>query len=84
MLVKTVKATSKGQITIPAEVMKAIKARKGTEFLLVQDGGRIILEKAEAAGKRVVDDLEGFEALGLSVFHDLWDNEEDEVWNKYA
>lgn len=81
MLVKTVKITDKGQITLPAEALRSMRARKGTELLLVQDGERIVLVKAADVGKRVVDDLAGFEGLGLSAFHDLWDNEYDEVWN---
>ena len=84
MLVRTVKMTSKGQITIPADALKAMRARKGTEFLLVQEGDEIILRKAEAVGRDVVDETRDFAALGVSSFAKLWDNPEDEYWNKYA
>ena len=84
MLVRTVKMTSKGQITLPADALKAMKARKGTEFILVQEGDEIILRKAERIGRAVLDETRGFAALGLSSFERVWDNDEDEAWNKYA
>lgn len=84
MLVRTVKMTSKGQITIPADAVRAIRARKGTEFVLVQEGEEIILRKAESVGREIVDDTRDFGMLALPVFQRLWDNEEDEVWNQYG
>lgn len=83
MLVKTVKVSAKGQITLPAETMRAMRARKGTEFLLVQEGDRIILVKASDVGRKVADDTAGFAALGLSTFAEIWDNDADEVWNGF-
>lgn len=84
MLVRTVKMTSKGQITLPADALRAMKVRKGAEFLLVQEGDEIVLRKADRVGREVLDETRDFAALGLSAFADVWDNEEDEVWNKYA
>lgn len=84
MLVKTVKVTDKGQITLPAETLRAMKVRKGTELVLVQDGDRIILVKAADVGRGIIDDTRGFAALGLSSFEKIWDNEEDEAWNAFA
>lgn len=81
MLVKTVKVTAKGQMSLPAEALRSLNARKGTEFLLVQEGDRILLTKASAVGKRLVDDLGGWEALGASAFRDVWDNDADAVWD---
>jgi AbrB family looped-hinge helix DNA binding protein len=81
VLVRTVKVTDKGQITLPADALRAMRVRKGTEFLLVQEGSRIVLTKASDVGKAVMDELEGFEALGLSSFERVWDNADDEVWN---
>lgn len=81
MIVKTAKVSAKGQLTLPADVLRALNARKGTEFLLVQDGDRIILTKAARVGKQVIDELAEFNQLGLSSFKRLWDNPFDEVWN---
>jgi bifunctional DNA-binding transcriptional regulator/antitoxin component of YhaV-PrlF toxin-antitoxin module len=81
MLVRTVRLTSKGQLSLPVDTLRALHLRKGAEFLLVQDGDRIILVPSQNVGKRVVDDLKGFEALALPAFKDVWDNETDEAWN---
>lgn len=81
MIVKTAKVSAKGQLTLPAEVMRALNARKGTEFVLVQEGDRIVLTKATRVGKQIVDDLADFHHLGLPSFNRLWDNPYDEVWN---
>lgn len=82
MLVKTVKLSEKGQITLPADALRAMRASRGTEFLLVQEGDRLLLVKADAVGKRLVDDLGGWESLAAPAFKDLWDNDADEVWNE--
>jgi AbrB family looped-hinge helix DNA binding protein len=81
VIVKTVKVSAKGQFTLPAEVMRELNLRKGTEMLLVQDGDKVFLRKASAVGKEMIDDLAGFENLGLTSFARLWDNPYDEVWN---
>lgn len=81
MLVKTVRLTDKGQLTVPAEALRAMNARKGTEFLLIQEGERIVLVKASAVGRQLLDDMGGWDALAAPAFQDLWENEDDEIWN---
>lgn len=82
MIVKTVKVSSKGQITLPSDTLRALKARKGSEFLLVQEGDHIVLVRAEHVAKRVVDDLGGWENLASPAFADLWGSKADEVWDE--
>ena len=82
MIVKTVKVSSKGQITLPAEALRALKARKGTEFLLIQQGGKIVLLPSAAVGKRVMEEHSSWEFLAYSAFAELWDNEADKVWDE--
>lgn len=82
MLVKTVKVSSKGQITLPAEALRALKVRKGAEFVLIQQGERLVLLRAEDVGKRLVDELGGWEALAAPAFEELWGTEADEVWDE--
>lgn len=81
MLVKTVSLTSKGQMSLPADVLRSLNLRKGTQLLLVQEGDHILLTKASGVGKRVVEGLGGWEALGAGAFRDVWDNEADAVWD---
>jgi bifunctional DNA-binding transcriptional regulator/antitoxin component of YhaV-PrlF toxin-antitoxin module len=82
VIVKTVKVSAKGQLTLPADALRAMNVRKGPEFVLVPEGDRIVLVKAGAVGKRIVDETEGFAALAGRSFARVWDNPvDDEVWN---
>ncbi|HWG91839.1 MAG TPA: AbrB/MazE/SpoVT family DNA-binding domain-containing protein [Candidatus Thermoplasmatota archaeon] len=81
MLVKTIRLTDKGQITLPVEALRAMNAGKGTEFLLIQEGERMVIVKASAVGKALLEEFGGWEALAAPAFADLWDNDEDEVWD---
>jgi bifunctional DNA-binding transcriptional regulator/antitoxin component of YhaV-PrlF toxin-antitoxin module len=81
VLVRKVTASAKGQFSIPADMMKALGAHGPMELLLVQEGERIVLVPAQTAGRLLLDDLGGWEALSIPAFADVWDNEADEVWN---
>ena len=81
MIVKTVAASAKGQFTIPVSMLRAMKLKGPTEFMVVQEGEKIVLTPAKRVGKRVVDDLAGWETLSIPAFRAVWDNPADEVWN---
>lgn len=82
MLVKTVKLSSKGQLTLPVEILRALRAKRGFEFVVVQEGGRILLLPAQTVARQALDDLTGFETLALKAFQGVWDNPSDEIWNE--
>jgi bifunctional DNA-binding transcriptional regulator/antitoxin component of YhaV-PrlF toxin-antitoxin module len=79
MHMKTVRASEKGQFTLPRDMYKALGESR--DLLLVEDGGRIILMAAEEHGRRIIGDLGGWEALATKSLDDVWDNDEDEAWN---
>ncbi|MHB8604190.1 MAG: AbrB/MazE/SpoVT family DNA-binding domain-containing protein [Thermoplasmatota archaeon] len=81
MLVRTLKVSDKGQITLPADALASMNARRGSEFVLIQEDGRIVLIKAESVGKQILDELGGWEALAAPAFAEVWDNEADSVWD---
>lgn len=81
MIVRTARLTDKGQITLPADALREMNAGKGTEFLVIQEGDRLVLIKATSVGKQLLDDLGGWEALAAPAFADVWDNEADHVWD---
>lgn len=81
MLLKTVKVSSKGQITLPVEALRALKAKKGTEFVIIQEGDHLVLVKAESVGKRLLDEFGGWSHLSAPAFQELWDNPEDAIWD---
>ncbi len=81
MLVKTVRTSQKGQLTLPVAMLRALGIKGKAELVAVQDGDKIVLARAERLAEPLIDELRGFEALGLSVFKQLWDNPEDEAWD---
>ena len=82
MIVRTVRLTSKGQLSLPVDTLRALKIGEGSELLLVQEGDRILLLKAEQVGRREVEDLGGWSTLSAAAFSKVWDNEADEIWNE--
>lgn len=81
MQMKVVSLSPKGQLVIPAAILKAMGIKGRTDLAMVQEGDRLVMMRADELGKKVINDTAGFETLGLSVFQELWDNEFDEVWN---
>jgi AbrB family looped-hinge helix DNA binding protein len=84
VLVKTVKVSSKGQITLPKSALDAIGATQGTEFVLVQDDARILLVRADRVGRDLVEDLAGWEGLAATSFAEVWDDPENAVWDTFG
>ena len=50
------KISSKGQIVIPSELRGNLK--EGEQFIIIQDGDRILLKKAGVVTKEMREDLE--------------------------
>lgn len=82
MLVRIAKLSAEGQIRLPVEVLRALEVDEGAEFVIVQKGEQIHLVPAKRAGKLLLDELPGWEALGELAFEELWDNEADGAWNQ--
>ena len=82
MQVKVVSLSPRGQLVIPAAVLKAMGIKGRTDLALVQDGKRLIVTKAADVGKKVMDEADGFQALGMAGLAKVWDNPyDDEAWN---
>ena len=81
MIVRNVKASAKGQLTLPVDVLRALGASGPTEFMLVQEGTHILLVTPEEYAQGLVDDLGGWSALAAPAFAAVWDSPEDEVWD---
>ena len=83
MIVKTVKVSDKGQISIPSEMREKTGIHKGDEIILVQEGKKILIEPVEKIHKQVKDDFSDLLKLSEKSLMNLWDNEADKVWDKY-
>lgn len=64
---KTVKITSKGQMTLPKEFRDALGVTEGDQLILVQKGKQIILQSAKEFQKRVEDLERQFEKEALKA-----------------
>ncbi|MCA1811550.1 MAG: AbrB/MazE/SpoVT family DNA-binding domain-containing protein [Halobacteriales archaeon] len=82
MLVKTVRTSPKGQLTLPVAMLRALGVSGPAELVAVQEGRRIVLAPAAELAKPVLDDLKGWEHLAAASFGEVWDNDEDSVWDK--
>lgn len=80
MQMRTVRASPKGQLTIPKDLFDAMGDPQ--ELLLIQDGHRLVILPAHEQAHRILDDLGGWQDLAAPAFADVWDNEADEVWNE--
>lgn len=81
MQMKVVSLSPRGQLVIPAAILRAMGIKGRTDVAIVQDGKRLVLTKASDVGRKVIDDLDGWERLSEAAFADVWDNPvDDEVW----
>ncbi len=54
------KLTSKGQITVPAEIRRRLKLKEGDKVFFVEDKGRIYFENSsQIALKKIQDEMDG-------------------------
>lgn len=82
VLVKTVRTSPKGQLTLPVAMLRALGLSGPSELVAVQEGRRIVLAPADEVAKPVLDDLKGWEHLATPSFEEVWNNDEDAVWDR--
>lgn len=80
MRVKTIKVSDKGQISIPQDIREEIGIKKGDELILIEDKGKIMLERPEKIAKNI---LNSFTVLASekSLAKDWLSKEDEEAWN---
>lgn len=81
MSIRTVKVSEKGQIAIPADVRERIGLKKGDELILLQDGGKILLQKTQAMTARMRGEFDYLVKNSEQVFAKLWSNKKDDAWD---
>ncbi len=60
--------SSKNQVTIPLEVVRATGASPGDEFKVVQDDGRIVLEREQTLGERRLEAIEKYSGIFKGMY----------------
>ena len=83
MIVKTIKVSEKGQIAIPQSIREEVGIDKGDDLIIVQDNGRILLEKAKKISTKMIDDFKDLLKFSEISLKSVWDNKQDDIWNSY-
>ena len=77
-----VKVSEKGQIAIPKDIRVEIGIDKGDELVIIQSGNKIVMIKSSKVVENLLDDFSDMVTHAEESFKDIWDNDEDEIWNK--
>jgi len=81
MQAKTVRVSEKGQLAIPVEIRRAMRLRKGSEILILFDGEKMLLARADRAADALLREFDDLLQASSLTARELWGNEADEVWN---
>jgi len=81
--IKTIKVSDKGQIAIPQVIREKAGIDRGDELVIIQTGGKILLEKSQKISNRMKDDFKDIISFSEKSLKDVWDNKEDEIWGTY-
>jgi len=73
---KIIKVTDKGQISLPIVIRGSLGIKRGDELIITKSDNAIILKKIKK------DDFRDLLKHSERVAKKLWDNKEDEIWNK--
>lgn len=75
MEAKIIKVTDKGQISLPVKIRDVLNIGYGDKLIITQSDDSIVIKKIKE------DDFSDLLRHSEKVAAELWDNEEDEVWN---
>jgi len=76
MEVKIIKVTDKGQISLPIGMRQSLNIKYGDDLIITKTDDSVIIKKVKK------DDFRDLLKHSERVAKKLWDNKEDEVWNK--
>ncbi|MDP4012232.1 MAG: AbrB/MazE/SpoVT family DNA-binding domain-containing protein [Candidatus Nanoarchaeia archaeon] len=79
--IKTIKVSEKGQVAIPADIRESIGIKKGDTLILIQEEGRILLQKSEQLKKETKEDFKHLLKHSEDVAVKFWSTKADEVWD---
>ena len=76
MEAKIIKVTDKGQISLPVKIRDILNIEQGDELIITQSNDSIVIRKIKK------EDFSDLLKHSEKVAKKLWDNKEDEIWNK--
>ena len=82
-MMKTIKVSDKGQISIPNSIRQRLGIDRGDELILLEVEGKLLIEKPEVVREKIKDDFKDILHFSEQSLKEVWDNPEDEIWNEY-
>lgn len=82
-IITTVTVSGKGQISIPREIRKRLAIEKGSKLVIILKDKKLLICKASDVSQLVEDNFEDVVRYSEHSLEEIWDNEEDKVWNRY-
>ena len=82
-MMKTIRVSEKGQIAIPQSIRETLGIEQGDSLVVIQIDNKILIEKAQKIEQKLKDDFKDILKFSEQSLKEVWDNKEDEVWNKY-
>ena len=83
LMMKIVTVSGKGQISIPREIRKQLAVEKGSKLVIVLEGKKLLIRKASDVSQSMEDGFEDVVRYSERSLEEIWDNREDDVWNRY-
>ncbi len=81
MLVKTVKVSDKGQISIPVDIRVLAGIHQGDDLIIIQEGEKIMLGKATTIAQQTKKEFSDLLKHSEHVAKKLWGSKEDDIWD---
>ena len=82
--IRTIKVSQKGQVSIPTDIRKKMKIKKGDDLIMMVKDSKIVLEKSEDVGLLLDGEFNDVKAITEEGLKKLWLNKHDDAWNQYA
>ena len=83
LMMKIVTVSGKGQISIPREIRKQLAVEKGSKLVIVLEGKKLLIRKVSDVSQSMEDGFEDVVRYSERSLEEIWDNKEDDVWNRY-
>lgn len=82
-ILRIVTVSGKGQISIPQEIRKQLAVEKGSKLIIILKDNRLLIHKVSDVSQSIEDGFDDVVRYSEMSLKNIWDNKEDEVWNRY-
>lgn len=82
-IMKFVTVSGKGQISIPLEIRRQLAIEKGSRLVIILKDKKLLILKASDMSQSIEDGFDDVAQHSELSLKKIWENEADEVWNKY-